>query len=98
MVVEIKNSEGSGIVKISGEINKIDLTELEEAVEKVSRMDKIVFDLGSVRFISSAFINLMFGLRKRNPKLAEKLEFINSKDDFDELFTITHFDKFFRII
>ena len=84
-------------VAVTGEINTVTTPQLAKAVEDLSGVTKLIFDLDQVRYVSSAGLRLFLSC-KRTMEAANGDMLIRNCDEFvAETFTIVGYHRLMRI-
>jgi anti-anti-sigma regulatory factor len=84
-------------LEIEGDINKLDLKQLQMQLELCGHAKSIELDLTAVIFAGSDFLNFLVNLRRRRPEIAARLEIINPNDVISELLEMTQLDRTYRV-
>jgi anti-sigma B factor antagonist len=90
---EIQGSEGLYLVKVGGYVDTTTSIELEDAIEKLVRNDvkKIIVDLGSVDYISSAGWGIFISEIKSIREKGGDLKLVRMVPDVYEVFELLEF-------
>ena len=86
------------IVTISGEIDGMNVNEVEQALREASdKAPKMLLDLTDLEYISSAGLRVLLLIRKLTEGRGHKLSLRNVSDDVMEILTVTGFVKLLTI-
>lgn len=93
------NKEGSSVtLKVEGRIDTVTAPELEKCLnENFEGAESLVFDFGSLSYISSAGLRVLLIAQKRANSEDCAMKIINVNDDINEIFEVTGFSSILTI-
>ncbi len=86
---EVEHLDQTGIVRMSGRVDRIAAEALDTAFEQAARAGLVLLDFTAVDFINSTGIALIVGLLQRAEAGGVEMEACGLSDHFREIFEIT---------
>ncbi len=88
----IRNDDGTTVVKVSGRLDTMTSTQLEEKLDGVvGDATDLTFDFADLEYISSAGLRIILSTHKLLAKKGGGVKVINCLPDVKEVFSITGF-------
>jgi len=92
-------SDGTMIVKISGEISGIkSIDAIHEKLNSAMDSDRVYLDLSEVDFTGSVFINILINFSKKHKERLGKFYILNPSSVATDILDIMNLDKVLNII
>ena len=94
MELELKNENGSLIVKVIGKLDTMTAPKLEEELsKKINEVQEIIFDLEKLKYISSSGIRILLTIKKK----IGNMKVLKPTEEVMEVFEITGLSDVFDI-
>lgn len=100
MTTDIKNTDNSTIVTISGRVDSITAPQLDAVIPEIcpdGSTGPITVDCSDMEYISSAGLRSMIVLLKRSKSMGRELTLINLNPSIRTIFDMTGFTTIFNI-
>lgn len=100
MTTDIKNTDNSTIVTISGRVDSITAPQLDTVIPEIcpdGSKGSITVDCSDMEYISSAGLRSMIVLLKRSKSMGRELTLINLNPSIRTIFDMTGFTTIFNI-
>lgn len=100
MTTDIKNTDNSTIVTISGRVDSITAPQLDAVIPEIcpdGSKGSITVDCSDMEYISSAGLRSMIVLLKRSKSMGRELTLINLNPSIRTIFDMTGFTTIFNI-
>lgn len=100
MTTDIKNTDNSTIVRISGRVDSITAPQLDAVIPEIcpdGSTGSITVDCSDMEYISSAGLRSMIVLLKRSKSMGRELTLTNLNPSIRTIFDMTGFTSIFNI-
>jgi anti-anti-sigma factor len=98
MYYSYKSTPSGIIIRIHGEINKLDAPGIRKTIFDFQDFQEIVLDLSGVTLVDSAFIGLLFELKSKHPSLCRKIRLVNPNEFVSDTLILTDLYRAFDIV
>ncbi|OGJ85706.1 MAG: hypothetical protein A2268_17045 [Candidatus Raymondbacteria bacterium RifOxyA12_full_50_37] len=96
MDISVRYEKDVKTVRISGDINLLDIDRVQRVLAWPEQCREIRFDLAEVDFVNTSFVNMLCALHNKNPQ--RKLSAINPSEFVRHIFSLTQVDSFVTVI
>lgn len=97
MKVFTVSENGVMTVRVEGEINTITTPELAKSVEDLKGVRRLIFDMDSVRYVSSAGLRLFLACQKTTSASGGEMLFRNCSELVAETFESVGYDRIMKL-
>jgi len=85
-------------ISLTGRLDTTTAPQLEEVINANSDIDKLMFDLTNLEYISSAGLRVLFGAHKHLAAENKEMTIKGANADIVEVFEITGFSDIFKLV
>lgn len=97
MDIQIQRQESDLLIALNGRLDANTSVELQEAVDKMSAYDSILFDFSDLEYISSAGLRVLLSIYKDRQLKNASLTILNCNDVVKDVFDMTGFSDVFHV-
>ena len=86
------------IIKIHGEMSRLDMPVVKRAISDFRGLSRIRIDLSELSFLESSFAGALFELQGNDPEFARRIELIHPNETVAETLRIMKLDDMFPVV
>jgi anti-anti-sigma factor len=84
-------------IRIAGNIDRLHIDKLRQYLCDLRPYDKVDLDLAEVKFIDTAFINLLVELKNSTASAVRKIRLLNPDENISSLLQLCQLDKLYAV-